>query len=178
MYPVVRLAWHLFKNRRSPRTPITETHVSHHICMPWDVDPWMEMNNGRILTIFDLGRIPLALRTGLVDTLRRKRWALTMAGASVRYRRRVKMFERIEMRTRLAWWDERFVYLEQSMWKKSGECASHILYRSAVTDRNGIVPPVDIADAMGFDPTPPAAPEWIAAWIKAETARPWPPMQD
>ena len=178
MYPYARLAWHLFKHRKSPRLGVAETHVSHHICFPWDTDPWREMNNGRILTIYDLGRIPLALRTGLIGVLRRKRWALTMAGASVRYRRRVRMFERVEMRTRLAWWDDRFFYLEQSMWKTNGECASHILYRSAVTDRNGIVPAAKLAQELQFDPTPPPAPDWITAWIAAEATRPWPPMQD
>ncbi|GFE64740.1 thioesterase [Litoreibacter roseus] len=134
----------------------------------------MELNNGRTLTIYDLGRLPFAKRTGLVDVLRRKRWGLTMAGASVRYRRRVRMFETMEIRSKALCWDERFIYLEQSMWVK-GAPASSILYRSAVTGKDGIVPPSQVVEELGHDIRSPEPPLWVAEWIKAEAHRPWPP---
>ncbi|WP_101067089.1 thioesterase family protein [Roseovarius salinarum] len=178
MYPFVRMAWQLWRHRNDPALPLTGCHVSRHICMPWDLDIWMELNNGRALTLYDLGRIPLAQRTGLVATLRRKRWGLTMAGASVRYRRRVRVFDRVEIRSRAACWDDRFVYIEQSMWNSRGDCTSHVLYRSAVTGPGGIVPPAQVMQEMGLDAASPPAPDWIAAWIAAEAQRPWPPMQE
>ena len=178
MYPVIRLIWQVVKHRKSPVLPVNGVHASNHICLPWDIDPWMELNNGRTLTFFDLGRIPLAYRVGLIGVLRRYRWGLTMAGASVRYRRRIRTFEVIEMRSRVACWDDKFIYVEQSMWKKNGECANHVVYRSAVTSKTGIVSPADVARAMGVDGDPPQAPAWIKAWIEADASRPWPPMQD
>lgn len=178
MYPVLRLMWQLYLHRKSPRLPLTGTHVSHHICMPWDIDLWRELNNGRTLTIFDLGRIPLAGRVGLIGALKRNRWGLAIAGASVRYRRRITMFERIEMRSRLLSWDEKFVYVEQSMWKASGECANHILLRAAITGRGGIIAPDRAVAEMGQDMRAPDLPDWAAAWIAADATRPWPPMQD
>lgn len=178
MYPVVRLLWQVFKHRKSPPLLPTETHVSRHICLPWDIDLWMELNNGRTLTLYDLGRIPLAMRAGLVGALKANRWGLTMAGASVRYRRRIRAFEVIEMRSRAVWWDDKFIYIEQSMWKKNGECANHIVYRSAVTGRNGIVPPSEVMAVLNMDVPRPEAPAWVTAWIEADATRPWPPMQD
>ncbi|MEC3859747.1 acyl-CoA thioesterase [Mesobacterium sp. TK19101] len=178
MYPIVRMVKELIVSRKAPALPLEGEHVSHHICWPWDLDIWMELNNGRTLTLYDLGRIPLARRVGLIGALARNRWGLTMAGACVRYRRRIRAFERVTMRSRAVCWDDRFIYLEQSMWKKNGECASHILYRSAVTDRNGIVPPARVLADMGHDLTSPPMPDWITTWIAAEAQRPWPPMQD
>jgi len=178
MYPVIRMSWQLWKHRKDPRLPLTGCHVSHHYCMPWDIDMWMELNNGRTLTIYDLGRIPLARRVGLFDVLGRNNWGLTMAGVSVRYRRRIRPFERIEMRSRAVCWDDRFVYLEQSMWKRNGECANHALYRSAVTGRRGIVPPQEVMAGMDVQSDSPEMPGWVAAWIAADARRPWPPMQD
>lgn len=177
MYPVLRFAKELVKYRNAPLAPF-ETHVSQHICWPIDIDPWRELNNGRTLTVYDLGRIPLAQRTGLVSVLRRRRWGLTVAGSSLRYRRRVRVFDRIEMRSRLVGWDARFVYLEQSMWKRDGECASHALFRTAVTDASGIVAPAEVARELGLDPASPPLPDWITAWIDAEAARSWPPTRD
>ena len=176
MYPFIRMAWQLWAHRRAAPLPVTGTHVSRHICLPWDLDLWMELNNGRTLTLYDLGRIPLAVRTGLAGVLRRKRWGLTIAGASVRYRRRVRVFEAVEMRSRAVWWDARFLYMEQGMWTRGGDCANHILYRAAVTGRGGIVPPGEVVRELGIGSEPPEAPGWVTAWIAAEAERPWPPM--
>lgn len=179
MYPFIRLAWQLWRHRNDPPLPVTGTHVSHHYCMPWDIDLWRELNNGRTLTLYDLGRIPLADRNGLIPALRRQGWGLAIAGASVRYRRRVRMFDRIEMRSRLISWDARFMYLEQSMWRRDGDCASHILYRAAVTGRDGIVPSGQVLEALGQPGlVAPVLPDWVQAWTEADAARPWPPMQD
>jgi acyl-CoA thioesterase FadM len=178
MYPVIRLVAEFIRFRRAPALPLTGTHVSRHMCLPWDIDLWMELNNGRTLTLYDLGRLPLAKRAGLIGAMKRNGWGLTMAGAIVRYRRRIRMFEVVEMRSRALCWDARFIYLEQSMWKADGECANHIVYRAALTDRNGIVAPGQAARAITGDAASPPMPEWIAAWVAAEDLRPWPPMQD
>ena len=82
------------------------------------------------------------------------------------------------MRSRLLCWDARFMYIEQSMWKRTGDCASHALYRAAVTDRNGIVGTDRVRAAIGVEGEAPEVPTWVRAWIDAEDARPWPPMQD
>ncbi|WP_371038063.1 acyl-CoA thioesterase [Rhodosalinus sp. FB01] len=178
MYPFFRLALEYRTHRGASALPLTGTHVSHHRCWPWDLDMWAELNNGRTLTLYDLGRIPLAMRTGLVMAMREQGWGLTIAGSSVRYRRRVRAFERLEMRSRVVCWDARFIYLEQSMWRRDGECTSHALYRSAVTSADGIVPPEKVLSAMRQTATSPPMPDWVAAWSAAEALRPWPPMQD
>ncbi|MHA6324527.1 acyl-CoA thioesterase [Roseivivax sp. CAU 1753] len=176
MYPFARLFKEIWVHRKAAPLAVGEDHVSHHMCWPWDLDMWWELNNGRTLTLYDLGRIPLAARGGLIPAMRTHKWGLTVAGSSVRYRRRIRMFDRIEMRSRIVTWDARFMYIEQSMWKSNGDCASHALYRTAVTDRNGIVPPSRVAEALGIAAAPPEMPAWIAAWSSAEDQRPWPPM--
>jgi acyl-CoA thioesterase FadM len=174
MYPYARLLKAVLAFRKAPALPITGTHVSQHICWPWDIDPWMELNNGRTLTLYDLGRVPLAQRTGLAQALRANRWGIAVAGNSTRYRRRVTAFQRFEMRTRCIGWDQRFLYMEQAMWRGE-ECSSHILIRGAVTSARGIVPPAEVLTAMGQDTTSPVLPEWVQAWIAADATRPWPP---
>ena len=86
MYPFLRMAKELWLNRNAPPLPITGTHLSQHICWPWDLDPWRELNNGRTLTLYDLGRLPLGLRTGLHRVLAANGWGMTVAGNTTRYR--------------------------------------------------------------------------------------------
>ena len=175
MYPFLRLAAEALRTRAAPPLGLTEPHVSRVTCWPWDLDPWRELNNGRTLTLYDLGRIPMAARTGLVDAVRRNGWGITVAGNTTRYRRRVRAFDRLTLNSRCIGWDARFLYIEQSMWRGE-ECTSHILIRSAVTSATGIVPPAQVLAAMGHGPESPPLPGWVAAWIAADAERPWPPV--
>lgn len=174
MYPFVRLAKEALKARNAPPLGLFDTHQSQHICWPWDIDPWMEMNNGRVLTLYDLGRIPLASRTGLDRAARANGWRLTVAGVSVRYRRRVQAFRRFDMRSRAVGWDARFLYIEQSMWR-AGECTNQMLLRMAVISKAGMVAPERVAAALGYAGPSPELPDWVLAWIAADAERPWPP---
>ena len=78
------------------------------------------------------------------------------------------------MKTSVLGRDEKFMYLIQTMWRNN-EATSSILYRSAVTDKNGIVPTQKVADALGYPDWKPELPEWVKNWIKAEGTRAWPP---
>lgn len=174
MYPYLRMFKELWKFRNAPPLGAFDTHVSTHVCLPWDIDPWMELNNGRTLTLFDLGRIPLGRRTGIERILRARGWGLAVAGNSTRYRRRVRMFHRITMKSRCIGWDARFLYIEQAMWR-GAECTSHILIRSAITSAAGMVAPAEMARALGLSAESPPLPDWVQAWIAADAGRPWPP---
>ena len=174
MYPFLRLVKEFWVHRGSPDLGLFDTHVSRHICWPHDIDLWMELNNGRTLTLYDLGRLVLFRRIGIVPVMRAQRWGGTVAGSSVRYRRRVRVFDRFEMRTRLIGWDARFFYIEQAMWR--GEvCTSHLLLRTAITDRAGLVTTGRVIAAAGLETASPPLPDWVAAWAEADAQRPWPP---
>ena len=70
------------------------------------------------------------------------------------------------------------MYIEQSMWKKNGECAGHIVYRTAFVDRTGIINPDIVIESLGEKAERPPIPSWIAKWIEAENNRPWPPDKE
>lgn len=177
MYPVFRMTKEILRARRMGPLDPEGAHVSYHRCWPWDIDMFLELNNGRTLTLYDLGRVPLAQRTGFLGALRKGGWSMTMAGAMVRYRRRVRPFVRVRMTSRLACWDHRFFYLEQTMWLPGGEAANNCVYRAAVVGKDGIVVPAEVAETMGHPDPSPEMPEWIAAWVAAEDLRPWPPVE-
>lgn len=177
MYPFIRMGVDLALFARAPRLGVFDTHVTTHRIWPWDLDMFAELNNGRTLTLYDVSRTTLAVRCGLWAAIRREGWGLTVAGSSVRYRRRVRVFQKVEVRARALGWDDRFLYVEQSMWR-GGVCCSHILLRTAATDRNGIVEPARLAAALGVVAEGPELPAWVRAWTEAEALRPWPPMPE
>jgi acyl-CoA thioesterase FadM len=173
MYPLIRFAMAVWRTRRKDVIGPFDTHADRLTCLPWDIDPWRELNNGRALTLYDLPRSNHALRTGLWEVLQREGWGYAVAGVSVRYRQRVRMFQRLTVTARLIGWDDRFMYLEQGMWR-GDTCTSQMLLRAAITGPDGIVPTARVAAAWGMDGSPPL-PEWVTDWCAAEAKRPWPP---
>ncbi len=174
MYPYLRMFKELWKFRNAPSLGALDAHVSYHRIWPQDLDPWRELNNGRTLTLFDLGRIPMARRMGLDRVLAQNGWGLTVAGNSLRYRRRVTLFQRLRQVSRVIGWDDRFIYMEQSFWR-GDDCTAHMLLRSAIISKGGMVPPAKMVAALGADMPSPPLPEWAQAWIAGDVLRPWPP---
>jgi acyl-CoA thioesterase FadM len=177
MYPIVRIIKEALRARRMPPLKSLDTHVSYHRCWPQDLDIFMEMNNGRILTVLEIGRIGLAQRVGLLDAIKDNGWGLVVAGTSVRYRKRIKPFVKFRIVSRAYGWDDKFFYLENSAWI-GDECAVQGLFRTAITDNNGIVPIAKVFAATGRDGTLRDMPDWVNGWIDADATRPWPPEND
>ena len=179
MYPWLRLGWHMVKALRAPRLGTFDSHAIHTRIWPQDIDPWRELNNGRTLTLYDLGRISMFLRSELSAVMRREGWGGTVAGVSVRFRRRVTLWQRVEIRSRLVGWDHRFVYLTQSMW--AGDTpASQVLVRIAIVEGGRMVPTERVGAALraaGIDLPETRLPGWVRAWIAAENRRIWPPEE-
>ncbi|MBE0552450.1 MAG: acyl-CoA thioesterase [Rhodobacteraceae bacterium] len=174
MYPYLRMAKELWKFRNAPALSVFQPHVSTHRVWPWDIDPWMELNNGRTLTLYDLGRLPMGKRMGFDRLLKDKGWGLTVAGNTTRYRRRVTVFQKLTMVSRVLGWDDRFLYIEQSMWR-GGDCTSAQMLRGAVISKGGMVPMAQAMAALGVTEASPALPDWVQQWIAADAARLWPP---
>jgi len=79
MYPFLRLAYHTYKASKLKDITILDTHECTLRIHPQDIDIFNELNNGRILTLFDLGRLPFGYRVGLMNAMKRRGWGLTMA---------------------------------------------------------------------------------------------------
>lgn len=176
MYPFIRLIKELFLARRAAPLGLDGVHVAHIRAWPWDIDMFGDLNNGRILTLMDLGRMGAFVRLGILRTLKERGWYGTVAGSAIRYRRRITMFQRLELRTRVIGWDARFTYFDQQFWR-GDECCVQAIIRTAIADGTGIVPTDQVAEAMGFGTKSPDLPDWVAAWDGAEQQRPWPPAR-
>lgn len=178
MYPVSRLFLSAMNAKRRQKTdPLTFDAVSEMTfrCRPWDLDMFMEMNNGRILTLYDLGRFDLSIRCGLLDLLKKQRWGLAVAGSSVRYRKRVRLFDKVTMRSQMIGMDDRWFYMAQSMWV-GGEPTSAALLRTCITAKGRSVTTAEVREAFGIKDWTVEVPDWVRNWDEADKTRPWPPL--
>ena len=144
-------------------------------CRLTDIDNFLEMNNGRVLTLYDLGRTDFAVRTGLGRQLLKQRWGLVVAGSTIQYRKRIRAFDKVTMKTQIVGIDARWIYVEQSMWVKGKPCSSALL-RTGVTERGKVIETARVFAALGKSDweLPPTG--YMAEWIESDKDRPWPPM--
>ena len=174
MYPLGRLFSSFIRATMSGPIGVDAVCETTFRCMPWDIDLWGEMNNGRVLTLYDVGRINLAIRTGLARVLKRENWGLVVAGSSVRYRRRVRMFDKVTMRSQVSLFEERWIYVVQSMWV-NGQPTSSVLVRTAVTKNGKAIVTDRVLEALNVADWKPEPSDWIESWKSSEEMRPWPP---
>ena len=177
MYPIIRFITTCAKAYLSDRITIDDVSDTTFRIRPWDIDMFLEANNGRILTLYDLGRFDFSIRVGLAKLLKHNRWGLVVAGSTVRYRQRVKMFEKVTIYTQVVGYEGRWIYIVQSMWVRDTP-ASSILLRTGITSKGKVIPAGDVVSALGVDHWNPALHEWIIDWIHSEESRVWPPPKE
>lgn len=172
MYPYFRLAKLFLKNRSKKKLTFGDQSILQmRVCLV-DTDPYMELNNGRHLTMMDFGRFDLALRSGLIKVVKEKNWGFAVAGASVRYRHRLKFRQKYKLISQVVGYDEKWFYFHQKT-VRNGTIHSAALIRTAVTSRKGIVQTDEVLLAMGYDKIEHYVPDWVLAWAKADEMRPW-----
>jgi acyl-CoA thioesterase FadM len=137
---------------------------------PNDLDFNLHMNNGRYLTVMDIGRTDLMIRAGLVGTLWRRRWAPVLGGATIRYRRSLPAFGRYRLHTRLLGWDEKWLYLDQVFEDAGGATAAHAVVKAVFRRCGGTVPTAEIAAALGWQGAAPKLPDYVLALRDGEDA--------
>jgi acyl-CoA thioesterase FadM len=172
MYPYFRLIRILFNAKRKDSLNLNDESILKMRVFLGDIDFYPELNNGRHLTMMDMGRMDLAQRTGLLKIVHEQKWGFAVSGASVRYRHRLKALQRFLLHTRVIAIDDRWFYFHQNTVRK-GKTHSSALVRAGVTSKQGLVPVKKVLDAMGIPDWNPGMPQWVQAWSEAEELRPW-----
>jgi acyl-CoA thioesterase FadM len=167
----LRLLWVLVRGALRPRRrSALDASILRMRVLPNDLDLNRHMNNGRFLTLMDLGRVDLMLGAGLLGTIVRRGWMPVVAAATIRFRRSLDLFDAFTLRTRVVCWDERWVWLEQRF-ERDHELVAHGLVKAAIRARGGVVPPFELLASLGERAVSPPPPPMIARWEEAIEAK-------
>jgi acyl-CoA thioesterase FadM len=152
---------------RAPVITLEDESVLHLRVMPDDLDINLHMNNGRYLSLMDVGRLDLMVRSGLWRPVWRHRWRPLLGSAMIRFRRSLAPFQKFQLRSRLACWDERWFVFEQRF-ESRGQIHAVAHARGLFRDRGGNVAPAQVLAAMGIDKPSPLVPAYVSAWAQAD----------
>jgi acyl-CoA thioesterase FadM len=165
---ILRLLYVLLGSLRRPRLgPLDESVIRLRV-LPNDLDTNLHLNNGRYLTLMDLGRVDLLVRLGVVREMRRRRWGGVVASATVRFRRPLNLFQRFELHTRLLCWDDRWFYMEQRF-VRGGETAAVAIVKARFVAAGGArLAPAEVVAATRHAMESPPMPAGVRGWVEAE----------
>lgn len=134
--------------------------------LPTDLDILRHMNNGRYLSLFDLGRWDLLIRTGLFDAMRSRGWYAVVSAETITFRKSLNPWQRFTVESRFLGHDDRAMYLEHRA-VIDGEIYARAIIRARMLRRSGgTVGHDELFAAVGRHDLPDVDP-WVHEWATA-----------
>jgi acyl-CoA thioesterase FadM len=170
-----RLLWLLLTARKRGHLDVPrQASVLAFRVWPHDLDLSIHMNNGRYLTLMDLGRMDVLIRSGLWREALRHKWTPIASAITIRFQRELRPFQNFRLETRLLCWDASLVVMEQTFviegGPRNGQAAARALFKGGLYDRQE-KKFVEIARLMSLigvaEESPPTTPE-VEAFLHAD----------
>lgn len=117
------------------------------LTFPNDLDINLHVNNGHYLTLCDLNRVDLFIRTGLARVMLKRGWMPIIAEHTMSNRRPLGVFRRFSATMHLTHWDEKHFFMTHrfSIRKKTiAEGTS----KSVVRGKDGVIAPAYVTAAV------------------------------
>ena len=140
--------------------------------LPTDIDVLRHMNNGRYLSLFDLGRWDLLGRTGMTDAMKRNRWYAVVSAETVTFRKSLQLWQRFDIESRLLGHDDKAIYLEHRA-VVDGEVYARAIIRARMLKRSGgTLSHPELFAAVGRPEGLPDVEPWVHEWATASALPP------
>ena len=140
--------------------------------LPTDIDVLRHMNNGRYLSLFDLGRWDLLTRTGLVDAMRRRGWYAVVSSETVTFRKSLGLWQQFTVESRFMGHDDKALYLEHRA-VVDGEIYARAIIRARMLKRKGgTLSHEELFAELGRPEGLPDVASWVHDWAAASALPP------
>ncbi|HBN22843.1 MAG TPA: thioesterase [Holosporales bacterium] len=169
IFRLIRIIIHAFYRQK---LHFLDTGIVAFRVLPFDLDINRHMTNSRYLSMMDLGRTDLLIRTGLAQLTWKKKWGSVLGAATIRWRRGLSPFQKFEIHTHVIGWDEKWFYLDQKILTKD-HLIAHAIVKAIFVNREGSIPASTLVDLLGKkgEHTPsPELPEAVKHWTASEDA--------
>jgi len=131
-----------------PRLPVGPTTSELTLLtLPNDLDINLHVNNGRYLTLCDLNRVDLFIRTGLAKLMFKRGWMPIIAEHTMVYRKPLGAFKRFKATLQLTHWDEKHFFMTHRFSINETTIAEGTS-KGVVRGRDGVIAPADVIAAV------------------------------
>lgn len=137
---------------RLPKIRFDEMSRSWFRVMPTDLDVLMHVNNGKYLSMLDIGRLDFMVRTDAMQKMSKLGWYTVVGAQTITYRKSLRLFQKFAIETRLVGLDERAAYVEQRFVVRGEVYARAFIQGRFLKKRGGNVSVEELAKAFDLDP--------------------------
>jgi acyl-CoA thioesterase FadM len=145
---------------------LLETSVVECRVWPTDLDNNIHMNNGRYLTIMDLGRFDWILSCGFLGLCLKNRWFPIVGALKILYLKPLKPFQKFQLKTRVLGWDAKWIYVEQNFEADGVLCAKSVL-QGLFHGKQTKVTTGEWLKAAGYAKKSPRLPKDVQSWLRS-----------
>jgi acyl-CoA thioesterase FadM len=121
------------------------------------------MNHAALLTVMEMGRIDLMVRTNFFEAAAKEKWYFPSQGISVQFYRPLKAFQKAELHTKILFIDEDWIYVQQKV-LRNGKAVAACLVKGIVKKGRDKVPTSEIMTLLGFEKHAMEKPELISSY--------------
>lgn len=132
-----------------------------------DLDPLRHVNNGKYLSMLDLGRLDLMLRSGFWGEIAERGWYPVVSAQTITYKRSLTLGQRFDLVTRVLGLDDRAAYLEQTFVRRGTVVARAVVQARFLQRTGGTVSPAELLEAAGEPERDLTLPDWVHDWAGA-----------
>lgn len=151
----LRLLWLWLAGRwRTPVHPLGPCRTPFRVSLG-DLDVFRHMNNGRYLTIMDIGRVDLMRRSGVLARINRAGFYPVVTAESITFRKSLNWPQPFDVETAVLQWDEKSVIMSQRFLVGNVEYASALLQARFLRRSGGSVPTAELFALVDEPLTPP-----------------------
>lgn len=142
------------------RLSLTNENILNLRVLPNDVDI-TKVSSDRYLPLMDLGRVNIVLRAGILMAMFRKRWIPLARVATIRYRYPLKLFQKYQLRSRIIYWDNEWIWTKHQF-ERNGRTIAIGITKVTFLGPNGIVPNAEVVVEYGQPAVSPPLPKLVA----------------
>jgi acyl-CoA thioesterase FadM len=167
-----RLLFDLFTMRFREKVSWQQVGKRTFRVWPSDLDIFRHMNNGVFLSLLDLGRYDLAMRSGIWQQWKKLGWYPVVVAETITFRKSLMPWQKFVLESKVIGWDDQAVYFEQRF-VVGEEIYTKAFVRIRFLKRaRGIVTPAEVvAQLGGWQGPQPVLPQWLKLWAD-QTALP------
>ncbi|MCA0378032.1 MAG: thioesterase family protein [Actinobacteria bacterium] len=170
MHMIFRTLWHLwFVGPRGRKLTFNDVSRSRFRVWPTDLDILNHMNNGKYLSIMDIGRFDLMQRNGVWQLFKDEGWYPVVVGQTISYRKSLNPWKRFWIESKILGYDDQAVYMEQRFVRPDAKHRPEVYARAYVRARilrrsGGVVPVAEIIEKSGANPDELFVPAELLEW--------------
>jgi acyl-CoA thioesterase FadM len=159
MFPWLRLLGVGFRVLAQSKVDLLATTRIHLRAWPNDLDFNFHVNNGRYLTLADIGRMHWFVRTGMLKIARQQKAFPVVGDAIAKFRRDLKSFQHFEIHTRLVGWDHKWGFVEHRF-VRGDRVIGVVAIRGVFKGPAGAIDPGVFLAKLAPTASSPGLPEW------------------